>query len=69
MTPWTASDVQLLGRDVTETEQAVIVPLNLSCFPAGVTHIRIDGQDLEITEMSDLGRWTMLRIKKYRTRK
>ena len=67
--PWTVADVQLYGREITQTEQALLIPISFRLFPAGITHVRVDGEDLEITEKADLARMTLVRCKKVRTGK
>ena len=67
--PWTVADMQLYGREITQTEQALLIPITYRLFPAGITHVRVDGKDFEITEVADLGRMTMVIVKKHRTGK
>ncbi len=68
-TVWTAEDVQILGRDVTKTQQKMITdaPLSVCLAAAGV---RTERGDFRILSVSDLnGRWRLLVVEQWRSKK
>lgn len=64
-TEWTADEVSLLGRDVTQSQKKVLTdaPLNICKAASG---IRADA-DYTIKDVKDLhGRWRLLYVQRWR---
>ena len=64
-TPWTAEDVAIEGREVTENSRKVITPAELSVFRAA-RKVERDGSTYDIIQVKDLGKFRVLYLKEYR---
>ncbi|MCI7258562.1 MAG: hypothetical protein MR466_03895 [Ruminococcus sp.] len=64
-TEWTAEDVKLVGRDVTQTQRKLLTDAPLArCKEADV--VRAGSEDYRITSVKDLhGRWRMLYLERW----
>ena len=71
--PWTAEDIEIEGRELTENARKIVTPTERSFFrnAAEIWHTEGEGDDaqthaLEITDVKDLGRFRILIVKEYR---
>lgn len=67
-TVWTADEVRLTGREVTQTQQKIVTdaPLAMCRRAAGV---RTVPEDYRILSVSDLnGRWRLLTVERWRSK-
>ena len=65
-TPWSDSDLALLGREVVKNEQLYAVPTDIKNIQDAKT-AEFDGVRLNIKEVSDLSpRWTRIRVEVYK---
>lgn len=72
ISPWTVQEMQLLGREVTDTQMRVLFPFPASEFPVSASHVRltIDGTEtppMEIVEKKRAGRFTSVYVRGYKT--
>lgn len=64
-TEWNSNDVNVLGRDLTDTHRKVLIPPVEVEFD-DIEYIRIDNTRYKITNIKDLGRWVLLIVGGYR---
>lgn len=66
MTSWTAEEIALLPRQVTTTQEKVIVTANLNDCLGAKTLMAASGQSYDIVEITEhTTRWTLIRVKSY----
>jgi hypothetical protein len=64
--PWTDTDVEIEGRDVTENEQRYLLPVPYDTIKTA-THADFGGKVVEITQITDNApRWTVLQVRRWK---
>lgn len=65
-TEWTAEEMQLLGRDVTQAQRKLLTDATLETCKAAAA-VRAGKEDYQIQTVKDLhGRWRLLYVKRWR---
>ena len=65
-TEWTAEEMQLLGRDVTQAQRKLLTDAPLEACKIAVA-VRAGKEDYQIQTVKDLhGRWRLLYVKRWR---
>lgn len=65
-TPWTADDVNIEGRELTENARKLITPAERLLFRTA-EQVKHDGSTYEIQQVKDIGRFRVLYVKEYRS--
>lgn len=64
-TPWTLAEIEVNGREVTETEQRYIIPVSYATAKA-TERFTVNGVTFDITSITDMSpRWVMLQGRAY----
>ena len=69
-TPWSASQVQLEGRDITQTNQQYLIPSDLITVDEArsCNIVMIDGRERKITQVTDwTPRWIRFVVEAYKS--
>ena len=45
---------------------AVMIPLPERALPKGVTHVRVEGHDMQVLEVVSPDRWTIYHVRRHR---
>ncbi len=64
-TPWTAAEVELEGRAVTQNQRRLITNAPLSACRSA-SGVRVCGENYRILSVEELRRWRLLRVERWR---
>lgn len=65
-TEWSADDVAVYGREMTSATRKLISNGVTAETAKNASEVELDGQSYEIENVKDLGRWTLMFVKRWR---
>ena len=63
---WITDTAPVTDRDISVVDLAVMIPLPRRQLPRGVTHVRVEGYDMQVVEVVSPDRWTIFHVRRHR---
>ena len=63
---WVKTGASVPDRDMSVIDLAVMIPLPEKALPKGVTHVRVEGHDMQVLEVVSPDRWTIYHVRRHR---